>query len=338
MQPMPERETQLTVVCGEALIDLFVTALDTGGLEIVPRLGGAPYNLAVGLARMGQPVALCAGMSSDIFGVALRRQLLSEGVSDEFLEEYVEPTMLVVIGRTADGRPIYGFPVTTSADRQLAGQRFDGPHTPVGTLVLGSHLMVVPATQSRLLRIVQAKCSGMLICLDPNIRLGIITDARMWRDAFEKFLPYVDLVKASDEDIAALYPEFDSVDAAATAWLHQGVRLVIVTMGAGGATAYFGSNNKLEVPGEVVDIVDTVGAGDSFLAALLTSLREQHFGEKATLAEIESEAMAQAMRFSIAAATITCGRRGADLPDRATVVARLVQTKHTLMHKLTRIK
>ena len=261
MRLMRERPEALTVVCGEALVDLFVAVGADGQLRSVPRLGGAPYNLAVGLARLGADVALCAGLSTDFFGAALRRGLEAEGVSAEFLEEFAEPTMLVVIGRQSDGRPSYGFPVKISADRQLTGRRFHEAHAPVDTLVLGSYLLVLPETQQRLLGILTDIRPDTLICLDPNVRLGIIPDGRLWLDAIEKFLPYADIIKASDEDIAALYPDA-TIDDVASAWRDNGAGLVVVTSGASGATAWFGDRQKLDVLGESVNVIDTVGAGD----------------------------------------------------------------------------
>lgn len=311
------------MVCGEALIDLFVSTDAGGVLQSVPRLGGAPFNLAVGLARMGQNVAFCAGLSSDVFGQALRRHLIDEGVAEEFLEDYAEPTMLVVVGRQPDGRPFYGFPVPSSADRQLRATRFDGPHSAVGTLVLGSHLLVMPDPQAQLLRVVAELQGNALICLDPNVRLGIIPEAARWRAAFDKFTPIADLIKASDEDIEHLHPESGSPRDVAEGWIAGGAKLVVVTEGVHGATAYLSDGRRLHVPGEAIDVVDTVGAGDSFLAALLASLNVHRDAGGAWLTKLGSDAVASAMRFAIAAATITCGRVGADLPDAQTVAAHL---------------
>ena len=325
---MREQPGALTVVCGEALVDLFVNVGADGQLSSVARLGGAPYNLAVGLARLGRDVALCAGLSTDFFGSALRRGLEAEGVSAEFLEGFAEPTMLVVIGRQPDGHPSYGFPVKVSADRQLIGCRFHEVHSPVDTLVVGSHLLVLPDTQKRLLRIVMDRKADTLICLDPNIRLGVIPDARLWFDAIEKFLPHADIIKASDEDIAALYPDA-TIDDVASAWRDKGAGLVVVTFGASGATAWFGDRQKLDMPGELVDVIDTVGAGDSFFAALLASLREQNLLSRTSIAGLEPGPLAKAMRFSIAAASITCGRLGADLPDRRAILAHLDDPRPT---------
>lgn len=315
---MSERHNPRIVVCGEALIDLFVSADAHGKIDTVAKLAGAPYNLAIGLARLGEKVALCAGLSTDLFGKALRHALISEGVSDAFLEEYTEPTMLVLVSRDAQGSPSYSFPVSVSAERQLTGRRFRDADSPVDVLVLGSYLMVFPDPQKHLLGIVADKKSDTLICLDPNVRLGIVPDKKLWRDSVEKFLPLADMVKASEEDIAALYPDVP-VEAVATAWLGKGARLVIVTAGGDGATAWFGNHETYTVKGKAVDVIDTVGAGDSFLAALLSSLREQQVLTKTTFDGLTAEILAKAMRMANLAASITCSRLGADLPDRATI-------------------
>jgi fructokinase len=315
---MSEPQTPSIVVCGEALIDLFVSSDADGKIDTVAKLAGAPYNLAIGLARLGEKVALCAGLSTDLFGKALRHALVSEGVSDIFLEEYTEPTMLVLVSRDAQGSPSYSFPVSTSAERQLTGRRFRDAHSPVDVLVLGSYLMVFPDPQKHLLGIVADKKSDTLICLDPNIRLGIVPDTHLWREAVEKFLPLVDMVKASEEDIAALYPDVP-VDTVAAAWLAKGARLVIVTAGGEGATAWLGTHEKVTIKGEAVNVIDTVGAGDSFLAAFLWSVSEHHLLTKTGLAALTADILVKAMQVANKAASITCSRLGADLPDRATL-------------------
>jgi fructokinase len=178
--------------------------------------------------------------------------------------------------------------------------------------------MVFPDPQRHLLGIVADKKSDTLICLDPNIRLGIVPDTHLWREAVEKFLPLVDMVKASEEDIAALYPDVP-VDTVAAAWLAKGARLVIVTAGGEGATAWLGNHEKFTIKGVAVNVIDTVGAGDSFLAALLSSLREQQVLTKTTFDGLTADILAKAMRMANIAASITCSRLGADLPDRATL-------------------
>jgi fructokinase len=154
-----------------------------------------------------------------------------------------------------------------------------------------------------------------LIAYDPNVRLNVEPDLAVWRDQIAWMLPRTHLLKLSDEDLGLVYPGLGMEDFAARA-LTQGVACVVVTRGSEGAAAWT-AGGEVEIAPLQVDVVDTVGAGDTFQAALLTWLAEHHALSVASLARLSIDALQDALNFAARAAAITCSRRGADLPRRA---------------------
>ena len=312
----------LIVVCGEALVDLFVRAEADGALDVSARLAGAPFNLAIGLARLGGRSALAAGLSTDMFGQSFRRHLEAEKVEADFVEIYEAPTNLVIVGRNAKGDPTYDFPIKDSADRKLNLQHLRDTSLPIAAITFGSYLMAFPESQQALLSVLRQRKIQSLICLDPNIRLGMISDPLVWRHAFELFVPLCDIIKASEEDIEAIYPEKDH-DQVARHVLDQGPKLFIMTRGKKDVLAWQNNGTKLTSESQKIDVKDTVGAGDSFFAALLMHFQQCGALEKHRLATLSKENLLAALRYANRAAAITCSRLGADLPRKGEMAENL---------------
>lgn len=319
---MNHAASPLIVVCGEALVDLFVRAEADGALDVSARLAGAPFNLAIGLARLGGRSALAAGLSTDLFGQSFRRHLEAEKVEGDFIEIYEAPTNLVIVGRNAKGDPTYDFPIKDSADCKLNLQHLSDTSLPIAAITFGSYLMAFPESQQALLSVLRQRQIQSLICLDPNIRLGMISDPLVWRHAFELFVPLCDIIKASEEDIEAIYPEKDH-DQVAKNVLDQGPKLFIMTRGKKDVSAWQYNGTKLTSESQKIDVKDTVGAGDSFFAALLIQLQQCGALEKQGLATLSKENLLAALDFANRAAAITCSRLGADLPRKGEIADNL---------------
>jgi len=319
---MNHAASPLIVVCGEALVDLFVRAEADGALNVSARLAGAPFNLAIGLARLGGRSALAAGLSTDLFGQSFRRHLEAEKVEGDFIEIYEAPTNLVIVGRNAKGDPTYDFPIKDSADCKLNLQHLSDTSLPIAAITFGSYLMAFPESQQALLSVLRQRQIQSLICLDPNIRLGMISDPLVWRHAFELFVPLCDIIKASEEDIEAIYPEKDH-DQVAKNVLDQGPKLFIMTRGKKDVSAWQYNGTKLTSESQKIDVKDTVGAGDSFFAALLIQLQQCGALEKQGLATLSKENLLAALDFANRAAAITCSRLGADLPRKGEIADNL---------------
>ena len=303
------------VVAGEALMDVFTGATTPTGIALDARIGGSPLNVAFGLARMGQQVAFLGGISSGELGTRLVDALRAEGVSLDAVHRSAAPTTISLIGVDARGVPEYAFYGTGAADRTLPLAALERMPVDARLLHVGSYTMVVgetAATQRALIERVRGK---MVVSYDPNLRLNVEPDLAVWRETLEWMLPRTDVLKLSDEDLGLLYPGIDPAAFAADC-LGKGTGLVALTRGGKGAFAWHASG-IVDVPPVAVDVIDTVGAGDTFQASLLTRLDELGVLSPDGVRGMGAEALLDAMRFASQAAAITCSRRGADLPRRA---------------------
>ncbi len=304
----------MLLVCGEALFDVFVGKAAGGSVPLDARVGGSPYNVAIGLARLGRRTGFLAAMSTDTLGQHLVDHLAAEGVSTDYLVRKDNLTTLGMVGLAADGSARYSFYNEGAADRQLLTAELPVLGDEVKSLHIGSFSMVVEPAGSTLEELIVRESPRRFISYDPNVRPLIVPDPAVWRAKLERLCRHVHLLKMSDEDFRWLFPG-ESPAELARRWLAQGVRLVVMTEGAKGAVAWCAAG-EIRTPGETVTVVDTVGAGDTFQAALLCRLDET--GTLARRADgLDGAFVGDLMRFAARAAAITCSRRGADLPRRA---------------------
>jgi fructokinase len=307
-------ENPMILVFGESLIDVFATAETPAGIALDGRVGGSPFNVAVGLARLQRPVAFVSCISTDRFGQRLVQALQTEHVDLSLVQRHISPTTLSVVTAGADGVPTYAFHGDHGADRMLDARALETLPARATVLQLGSYPLVVEPIASTLRRVVEREHRRRLVAYDPNVRLNVEPSVLRWRAAVEWMVQRTHLLKISEEDAALLYPD-DPLPELARRWIAQGVSLVVATHGGDGASAWTGRAQVREaaVP---VELVDTVGAGDTFQAALLTWMSEQDRLQPEALAELEAGELREALRFAGKAAAITCSRRGADLPRR----------------------
>ena len=302
-------------VCGEALFDVFAQSETATGLQLDARIGGSPFNVAVGLRRLGRQAALVTRISEGFLGERLIRALQQEGVATHLLQRGKEPTTLSLVGLDARGVPSYAFYGEGAADRELDAGVLSVWPDDVHCIHVGSYSTVVGQTALTQRRLIERERARSMISYDPNVRLNVEPDPMVWRDQIEWMIGRTHLLKVSQEDLELLYPGRALEDFAQTA-LDAGVRLVVVTRGEFGARAWT-ARGALDVPPVRVEVIDTVGAGDTFQAALLTWLEEQGRLRPQALGELSESDIAQALGFAVRAAAITCSRRGADLPHRA---------------------
>ena len=301
--------------CGEAIYDLFPSTETDTGFTFDARIGGSPLNVAIGLARLGRCAALFTGLSSDPLGRRLQQTLKDEGVETAWLVSKRNPTTLALVGLGPKGVPHYSFYGHDAADCSVG--ETDLPDLPqsVAAMHFGSYSLVVEPTGSSLLQLARRYHDGKLISFDPNPRLNVEPDLVRWRRRVEAFSEIADLIKVSDEDLETLFPG-DEIDSALSRWNSRGVRLIVVTRGGDGALVSHGGE-VFEASGRTVEVVDTVGAGDSFQAGLLCGLDELGKATKSGLSEVSLDECRRVVDFAMAAAALTCTRRGADLPRRS---------------------
>lgn len=307
------------VVCGEALMDVFAAGETDTGLTLDARVGGSPFNVALGLARLAQPVSFFGGVSHDCLGQRLMRALHDEGIDTRSTVRVDAPTTLGLVGLDASGVPSYSFYGQGGADRQLTSANLDSVPSEVHGFHFGSYTMVVEPVAATLRELVEREHVRSLISYDPNIRLNVEPDLDRWREALQWMLPRTHLLKVSEEDLGLLFPGEPAAHLAKS-WVTQGVALVVVTRGGEGAMAWT-ARRHVSVPSVPTKLVDTVGAGDTFQAALLTWLAEHKLLAPPTLRELNPEQIKSALRFAAAAASVTCSRRGANLPRREELAA-----------------
>jgi fructokinase len=306
----------MVVVSGEALMDVFAAGDTATGVMLDARIGGSPLNVAIGLARMQQPVAFFGAVSSGFLGDRLMKALRDEHIATECVVRVDAPSTLGLVGLDARGVPSYAFYGTGAADRQLPTHALD--LVPAAQAFhFGSYAMVVEPVAATQRALVERECKRNVIAYDPNIRLNVEPDLQRWRDTLAWMLPRTHIVKVSDEDLTLLYPDAD-LGMLATEWIAAGVSLVIATRGGEGALAWTAAHHVAAAPVKVT-VVDTVGAGDTFQAALLTALAERGLLTPAALGTLGENSLRQVLGFAARAAAITCSRRGADLPRRGEV-------------------
>ena len=302
------------VVCGEALMDVYVLGTTPTGLHLDARIGGSPFNVAVGLARLGRRSALLTGLSRDAAGERLMQALAAEGVDTRLVLRSDAPSTLSVVSVDAAGVPHYAFYGHGAADRAIDTASLPAVPPEARVLQFGSYALMVEPVGSALRALAARERDRCLVAYDPNVRLNVEPDLARWRTTVEAMAALSHIVKVSDEDLGLLYPDSTPAEVAMR-WLALGVHLVVLTRGARGSEAWTPTRHVTEAAAPI-QVVDTVGAGDTFQAALLTWLDEQEALSAARLEALDAARLTALLRFAARAAAITCSRRGADMPRR----------------------
>jgi fructokinase len=301
----------LTVI-GEALVDR-VRDPAAGGYRETP--GGSPFNVAIGLARLGNRTSLMARLSDDRYGLLLRSTAAAEGVDLQAAPRAPERATVATATVDATGQVTYEFDMDGTADWQwTAGElRELSPGTEL--LHFGSIASWTPPGAARIADLVRdLRANGsVLISYDPNVRPAVFGGRVRGLEMVERSVRDAHVVKASREDVEWLYPEITPADVAAR-WSRLGAKLVVVTDGAEGATAYRGTRAPLHRPGRPVTVVDTIGAGDAFTAGLLTGLVRRRLHRNRRLEGIPDGTLADIIDEAVLVSAITCEREGADPP------------------------
>ena len=300
----------MIVVCGEALIDVIPGA--DGTRRPVP--GGGPFNTARALARLGAPTSFLGRLSTDAFGVMLAHELEADRADLSLVSYGPEPTTQAVADLDGDGLAEYEFVVQgTSAPNLTREMLPDRLPADVDALHIGTLGLVLEPMATTLTEMAEREGEQRVLMLDPNIRSRLVTDARDYRQRLDALIAHSTIVKASENDLAWLYPDLDC-ETGARRVLDLGARLVLVTLGAAGALAVSAAG-PFRVAAPEVKVVDTIGAGDAFGAAVLAWLHDHDaLRPDLSLSRQELETMAG---FACLVAAITCTRVGADPPWRA---------------------
>ena len=311
----------IVAVAGEALVDM-VPAPVAGYFELAP--GGSPANVAVGLARLGVPARLLARLADDVLGRRVRAHLADNGVDLGYAVAASEPTSLAIVSVGPDGSPEYDFRVVGTADWGWTAAEVAGALVgPVVAVHSGSIALTTPPGAAVLRDLLHTAAATATVSYDPNCRPLLMGEPADVLAGVHEMLTVADVVKVSSEDLAWLLPGRSPEDVVES-WLGHGPALVAVTLGPDGVVAGTAGGVRARCPGVSVTVVDTVGAGDTFSAALLAGLhRRGLLGAPArpALRAIDQPTLEALLDEAVRAAAVTCSRRGANPPTTAELLA-----------------
>jgi len=307
------------VVGGEALVDLVD---DPGGRRAVA--GGGPFNTAIALGRLGVPVAFLGAVSRDAYGEMLAELLDEAGVDTSLVRDSDLPTPRAIVHHERDGRNSYTFSLRATAFTDLTPDTLPTLPDQTWAVHVGTLALAVDPPAGAYEALVDREAGERQVILDPNVRPAIFGDAAIYRQRFERLARHADVVKLSDDDATWIYPGLDPA-AVMEVILGFGPRLVAITLGEQGAIAR-SRTAAVEVAGVPVTVADTVGAGDSFGAALVAALLDERALGPSAERELDEGTLERAVGYAVAASAVTCTRRGAVPPSRTEVDAQLSTT------------
>lgn len=303
----------MILCCGEALIDMLPRQTTEGQDAYLPLAGGAIFNTAIALGRLGEEAGLLTGLSNDLFGQQLNQVLQDSCVSTRFAIATDRPTTLAFV-KLENGQASYSFYDENSAGRMIQPADIPPLDDKVDALYFGGISLAVEPGADTLSGLLQQEKSNRTIILDPNIRPGFISDEARYRARMDQNLAAADIVKISDEDLDWMIPGDDSHDSKVQQILARGPSLVVLTKGSDGAIAFLQNGDRVSVAANRVQVVDTVGAGDTFNAGMMASLKQQDLLCKDRLAALSATAMEDALQFGNKVAAVTVSRAGANPP------------------------
>ncbi|MDB6453279.1 carbohydrate kinase family protein [Falsirhodobacter sp. 20TX0035] len=294
----------MILCCGEALIDMLPE-----GEGFMPHAGGAVFNTAVALGRLGAPAGFFSGLSNDLFGARLSAALEASKVDTAFCARSNRPTTLAFVTLT-NGQASYAFYDENTAGRLLAPEDLPALPADVSTLFFGGISLVSEPAADTYATLMEREAASCVTMLDPNIRPGFITDPARYRDRIGRMIVMADIIKISDEDLHWLEGQGDPV-ALAKRLLAKGPKLVLLTEGARGARALTATQERF-VAAPKVTVADTVGAGDTFNAGVLAALEQA--GALVKGADWSDDLLDTALGLGTRAAAVTVSRAGANPP------------------------
>lgn len=298
--------------CGDALVDFLPVRSVDGHDAAVPVAGGSCLNIAVGMARLGAPAGFVGGISTDLFGRIVADHALNSQVDLRFATRSAHQTTLAFV-RYVGGEPQYAFYDEATASRNWTYWAGAIPFDEIEAIHVGSTTLANDQGAAQAFAMIEDAGGATTISFDPNCRPNLVGDKARYIDRMDTFAAAADIVRMSDVDFEFLHGRGDYGEKAMSL-IGAGTSLVVVTQGIKGAQAWHRAAGPVRVEAPVIDVVDTVGAGDSFQAALLFALRAIGRIERGALAQMNAGELDRALSFAAACAAFTCSRAGADPP------------------------
>ncbi len=306
----------MIVSCGEALIDFVPARTAAGENAYVPRAGGSPFNVAVTVGRLGIAAGFLGSVSTDFFGAQLRTALERSNVDTRYVLQLDRPSTLAFVN-LASVEPEYTFYASEAAHKYWEPQSDLDPGVTV--LHFGSFAPVDEPAAGHYAALMAREKGRRILTLDPNIRPTVIgANEAVYRTRLATMLGLADLIKISAADLDWLEPH-QAPAAVAAGWLAGGATFVVVTAGSAGSTVYTRDGRTLRRDAERIELVDTVGAGDSFMGGLLAGFELCGVTEPRDFEHVDDATLHEVLGFAAHVSAITCSRAGADPPWRAQI-------------------
>ncbi|MFD0909686.1 carbohydrate kinase family protein [Ruegeria arenilitoris] len=303
----------MILCCGEALIDMIAEPTVSGAQGFVPHSGGAVFNTAIALGRLGAPAGMLTGLSSDMFGQQLAQALKDSHVDGSQVVLSDRPTTLAFV-QLQDGHATYSFVDENSAGRMLRPEEMPDQLTATSALYFGGISLACEPCADAYAALLDRHGAERAVMIDPNIRPGFIQDQTRYRTRLNRMIAQADIVKVSDEDLDWIVPGPETLEEKVQLLLQAGPAVVIVTRGSQGAAGYLADGRTVSVPVTPVQVVDTVGAGDTFNAGVLAQLHRDGLLTKQALRAISPDDLRTALELGGKVAAITVSRAGANPP------------------------
>ena len=315
----------MILCCGDALIDMIPanTSLSSADLKspsFAPHPGGAVFNTAISLGRLGVPAHLLTGMSNDLFGAQLTRSLTQSNVGTAYTIVSSRPTTLAFV-ELNQGQANYTFYDENSASRMISPSDLPVLPDDISTLYFGGISLINEPAADTYLALAQREAPRSVIMLDPNIRSNFITNQPAYRARLAALCDVADIIKVSDEDLDWLTPGSEPAMAKLRALRADRSAVMILTSGKDGATALLRDGTEVSVKAPQAVVIDTVGAGDTFNAGVLARLHHLTHLTKPGIATLTATTMTEALTFGAKVAAVTVARAGANPPWRAELEA-----------------
>lgn len=306
----------MIVTGGEALVDL----VDDGGAQR-PVAGGGPFNTAIAFGRLGVPVGFLGPISRDTYGQMLSQQLVAAGVDTSLVHWSDAPTPRAVVHKHHDGRNAYTFELARTSLVDFTPDDLPVLPREAWSIYVGTLALAIDPPAAAYEALVDREAGRRQIMFDPNVRPAIFGGVASYRARFERLARLAHLVKLSDDDASWIYPRL-RLEEVVELILGFGPRIVAVTKGERGAIAASAAA-FVEVAGMPVDVVDTVGAGDSFGAAMVAALVDDGAFGPCAKRTADAAVLKRAVSYAVTASAITCTRAGAFPPSRGEIDAQL---------------
>lgn len=316
----------MIIVCGDILIDFIPDKTKDGADCYCPAPGGSCANIAVAIGRLGGDVGLMGGISTDFLGEKLMEFAESSNVNMKYIARGPQQTTLAFV-ELGQEEPQYAFYDENTVSRLWVRSQSPGFTDDVNLIHIGSTTLIEPPVSEACEQMFRIEKGKRILSIDPNCRPGNTLHPAVYRARMARLTAMADIIKLSKSDLAFLMPD-TSFDEAAEMWISQGTSMVIITRGSEGTLCYLPGHKVITVkPDYIDDVVDSIGAGDTFMAATLAFLQKKELLTLDKIKTITPKDITEALEYASVAAAMICQRRGANPPWKKEVEERIASKK-----------